>query len=72
VAALADRLGVPIADTVAIGDHFNDVEMLEAVGLGIAMGNAPAEVQVRADRVTGSCDEEGVAQALETLSFGPA
>ncbi len=72
LAALAARLGVPIAEIVAIGDHFNDVEMLEAAGLGIAMGNAPAEVQARADRVTGTCDEEGVAQALATLAFGPA
>ncbi|HLH22851.1 MAG TPA: HAD hydrolase family protein [Chloroflexota bacterium] len=72
VAALAARLGVPLAATVAIGDHFNDVEMLETVGLGIAMGNAPAEVRARAARVTGTCDEAGVAQALEALPFGPA
>lgn len=71
VTALAERLGVPIVETAAVGDHFNDVEMLEAVGLGVAMGNAPAEVRARADRVTGTCDEEGVAQALEGLAFGP-
>lgn len=72
VTALAARLGVPTAATVAIGDHWNDVEMLEAVGLGIAMGNAPAGVRARADLVTGTCDEDGVAQALEALSFGPS
>lgn len=72
VATLAERLGVPIAAIVAIGDHFNDMEMLEVAGLGIAMGNAPAAVQAHADRVTGTCDEDGVAQALEALAFGPA
>jgi hydroxymethylpyrimidine pyrophosphatase-like HAD family hydrolase len=71
VAALADRLGVALADVVAVGDHWNDVEMLEVAGLGIAMGNAPPGVQARADRVTATCDADGLALALEPLTFGP-
>ena len=70
VVALAARLGVPLADVVAVGDHWNDVEMLEVAGLGIAMGNAPTGVQARADRVTGTADADGLAQALEPLAFG--
>ena len=68
--ALADRLGVPLAETVAVGDHWNDVEMLEVAGLGIAMGNAPLGVQAYADQVTATCDAEGLALALEPLEFG--
>lgn len=70
VVALAERLGVPLSEVVAVGDHWNDVEMLEVAGLGIAMGNAPPGVQARADRVTGTCDAEGLADALEGLAFG--
>jgi hydroxymethylpyrimidine pyrophosphatase-like HAD family hydrolase len=69
--ALAERLGVPLAETVAVGDHWNDAEMLAVAGLGIAMGNAPPGVQAQADRVTGTCDDDGLAQALEPLTFGP-
>jgi Cof subfamily protein (haloacid dehalogenase superfamily) len=68
--ALAGQLGIALEDTVAVGDHWNDVEMIEAAGLGIAMGNAPPGVRARADRVTGSCEAEGLADALEALPFG--
>ena len=55
---------------MAAGDQWNDVEMLEAAGLGIAMGNAPPGVQARADRVVGSCEADGLADALAALPFG--
>jgi len=58
-------LGIPLSATAAVGDSFNDVEMLEAAGLGIAMGNSPAEVRAKADRVTATNRQDGVAQALE-------
>lgn len=67
---LADRLGIAPTEIVAAGDHWNDVEMLEAAGLGIAMGSAPAAVQARADRVAPSSEEDGLAVVLETLEFG--
>lgn len=50
---------------MAIGDNFNDVEMLEYAGLGVAMGNAPAVVQAFADWVAPTVEEDGVAIALE-------
>ncbi len=50
---------------VAIGDNFNDLEMLRFAGLGVAMGNAPEPVKQAAKMVTASNDEDGVAQVLE-------
>jgi Cof subfamily protein (haloacid dehalogenase superfamily) len=58
--ALAELLERPIGDTVAIGDSSNDVEMIAAAGLGIAMGNASEEVLAIADEVTTSVQEDGV------------
>ncbi len=50
---------------MAIGDNMNDLEMLNYVGLGIAMGNAPTAVKEVADWVAPSVEEDGVAVALE-------
>jgi len=56
------QLNILPGQVVAIGDNFNDVEMLTYAGLGVAMGNAPPEVQAAADLVIGSNDDDGVAQ----------
>lgn len=66
---LAEQLGVPREETMAFGDDLNDLSMLRAAGIGVAMGNAGAEIKAAADRVTASCDENGVAAALEELLF---
>ncbi len=60
-----ELLGLQLANVMAIGDNFNDVEMLECVGLGVAMGNAPAGVQAIAKWVAPSVEEEGAAVAIE-------
>lgn len=52
---------------LAFGDHYNDVDLLQAAGLGVAMGNAPKEVQKQAGRVTADCDHEGIYLILEEL-----
>lgn len=52
------------ADLLAMGDGRNDIEMLVYAGLGIAMGSAPDEVKVRADEVTKSVTDDGVAAVL--------
>jgi Cof subfamily protein (haloacid dehalogenase superfamily) len=67
---LAGRLGVPIAATMAIGDQFNDLEMLAMAGIGVAMGGAPPEVQAAADYVTGPIEDDGAAQAIERIVLG--
>ncbi|MFD9626197.1 Cof-type HAD-IIB family hydrolase [Peribacillus muralis] len=51
-------------ETMAIGDNYNDVSMFERVGLSVAMGNAPLDIQKLCDEVTGKNDESGVAQAI--------
>lgn len=53
--------------TVAVGDQRNDIEMLEWAARGYAMGQAPAEVIQAADRMTGTVDEDGLADALEQV-----
>lgn len=50
---------------MAFGDADNDVAMLEYVGVGIAMENALAKVKEAADLVTGDCNHDGVAAAIE-------
>lgn len=62
---LAEEMKLSMEDILSIGDHFNDVPMLEAAGLGIAMGNAPQEVKDAADFVTSTNDENGLAHALK-------
>ena len=61
------RLDVEAADTVAVGDGRNDLEMLRWAGRGVAMGNAPAEVKAAADEVTGPVEADGLADVLESL-----
>ena len=49
---------------LAVGDGFNDVEMLEWAGRGVAMGQAPEHVQAAADAVTGTVADDGLAAEL--------
>jgi Cof subfamily protein (haloacid dehalogenase superfamily) len=58
-------LGVDAGEVIAVGDGWNDLEMIEAAGLGVAMGSAPDGVRARADHVCGSADEEGFRRVLE-------
>ena len=62
---IAELLGVPLAEIVAIGDGGNDVAMFERSGLSIAMGNASPQVQRKADFVTDSNRDDGFAKAIE-------
>ncbi len=64
---VAGELGVPREQVMAIGDNANDIDMLQWAGVGVAMGNAPAEVQAAADHVTGHNDADGVARAIQML-----
>lgn len=64
LADVVAELGLDAADVLAVGDGRNDVEMLAWAGRGVAMGQAPAEVQAAADAVTGTFDEGGVITEL--------
>lgn len=48
------------AEAIAFGDGHNDIEMLEAVGMGVAMGNAKDEVKAKADFVCKSVEDDGI------------
>lgn len=65
LAALAERLGISRQDVMAIGDSFNDLEMIQYAGVGVAMGNARKEIKQQADIVTLTNEEDGVAEAIE-------
>ena len=65
-----DILGLTSEQVMAIGDNFNDLEMLQYAEIGIAMGNAPAEVQAVADWVTIDVEEDGVAIAIQKFLLG--
>ena len=69
---LARRLEVPIEQVMAIGDQRNDLEMIAAVGHGVAMPTAPAEVLAVARYVAPPLEEEGAAQMIERLVLGRA
>lgn len=61
--------GYSVEDTIAFGDGLNDLEMIEKVGTGVAMGNALESVKLRADKVTKSCNEDGIYIALKELGL---
>lgn len=61
---LCELWKIPLESTVAFGDNYNDVEMLETAGLAFLMGNAPEELKGRFSNVTGSNDQEGIWRAL--------
>ena len=65
LAALAEAHGIPLEQVMAIGDSYNDLEMLTAAGIGVAMGNAPEAVKQAADVVVATNEEAGVAEAIE-------
>jgi len=61
------HFGGTLAETVAFGDAENDLEMLKAVGVGVAMGNAHPAIQAEVEHLAPSVDEDGVARFLEEL-----
>ncbi|MGO4529814.1 Cof-type HAD-IIB family hydrolase [Paenibacillus sp. 2TAF8] len=62
---LADHFGHQLSECIAIGDSWNDHEMLEVAGLGVAMGNAIPALKELADYITASNNEDGVKEVIE-------
>ena len=62
--ALTELLHIPMANVMAFGDGENDIEMLQAAGIGIAMENAMEEVKAAADDITAGNNNDGIAAAL--------
>lgn len=65
ISVLQKKFNVKQSEIIAMGDNYNDIDMLEYAGLGVAMGNAPEEVKSHGNHVTLTNDEDGVAVALE-------
>ena len=67
VKRLAESWGIEEAAICAVGDDVNDIQMIRAAGLGVAMGNALPEVKAAADRVAPTHDENGLVQVVQWL-----
>ena len=68
--ALAGMLGIGMDSTAAVGDDINDLEMLRAAGVAVAMGNACAQVRDAADFLVSGNDRDGAAEAIDALVAG--
>lgn len=66
---LGKLLGIEREEIMACGDGMNDLEMLKAVGLGVAMENAMEEVKQAADYITDTNENNGVAKAIEKFAL---
>ena len=62
---LIGLLGIEREEVIAMGDSYNDLAMIEFAGLGVAMGNAPADIKEKADFVTDTNMNDGVAKVIE-------
>ena len=65
IAWLCQYLGVPVADTYGVGDSVNDLDMLQFVGHGIAMGNGTDVAKKAAEYVTADIHEDGIYRAMQ-------
>ena len=66
---LAEMLGIPAEETMAVGDSDNDLEMIRTVAFGVAMENANEEVRRAADYVTADNDHDGVAKVIREFAL---
>lgn len=63
----AELKGISLAETMAVGDNFNDISMMQVAGHSVAMGNAPEEIKQMCDDMTLTNIEDGVAVAVEKV-----
>lgn len=71
IAQALNKLGLDFEDAMAFGDGVNDIEMLQTVGFGVAMGNAHPDVKAAADYVCPAAWEDGIYQGLQHLGLLP-
>lgn len=62
---LAQHLGIDISETIAVGDSYNDLPMLEAAGLSVAVANACDDIKKKCDFITTSNDDNGMANLIK-------
>ena len=69
LAKVAEYYGIGLDETLAIGDSWNDVPLLETAGFGVAMGSGPPELLEKANAVVGDVHHDGVAEAIERFAL---
>lgn len=69
IGKLAAYLGFDISESMSFGDGLNDLSMIKAAGIGVAMANACSEVLAAADEMTLDCDHDGVAAGIKKFIF---
>jgi HAD superfamily hydrolase (TIGR01484 family) len=69
LAALAEQLGIAREEVMAVGDNFNDREMLEWAGVGVVMGNAAPELLAAGFARTATNDDAGLARAIREFAL---
>lgn len=62
---VCDKLGITMENVLSCGDSLNDIKMIQASGIGVAMGNAQDAIKYAADYVTDTNENDGVAKAIE-------
>ncbi len=67
---LMEARGLSADEVCAVGDERNDLTMIEAAGVGVAMGNAHEDLRRAADWTTGTCDEAGLVRVVDHLLAG--
>ncbi|MBO5898195.1 MAG: HAD hydrolase family protein, partial [Clostridia bacterium] len=67
---LAELLGIDMNRTIAVGDYNNDIGMLRAAGIGIAVENACPEAKAAADYITVSNENHAIARIIEDIESG--
>ncbi|MFZ5632817.1 MAG: HAD-IIB family hydrolase [Bacillota bacterium] len=67
--AVADYYGIAREKIIAVGDSYNDLEMVDYAGLGVVVANAREEVKLKADYVTSANTEGGVARVISKFIF---
>lgn len=66
---IIEHLNISIEETVAFGDGLNDLEMIEAAGIGVAMGNGRDELKQKADMITDTVWNDGIYKGLDKLGL---
>lgn len=70
ISKLAEQLGIDMKNTIAVGDYHNDISMIKAAGVGIAVANARPEVKEAADMITVSNEESAIAKIIDDIESG--
>ena len=66
---LIDHIGADVRDTIAVGDAGNDITIIRAAGIGVAMGNATDEIKAAANMITDPIGEGGIYNAFLRLGL---